>query len=231
MKTRATDAPGWKLDEVAHAGPEHLDAEYVARFDEKSPTDWSEDIRILRELGIGSESTVVDIGAGTGAFAEAIAPQVRRVVAVDISEPMVAAMRARGIEAVRAGLVSYEHLGDPPDAVYTRHALHHLPDFWKAVALDRIGRLLPQGGVLRLRDLVFDFEPGEADTVIASWLEQTNDDPRRGWTAKEIAEHIRGEFSTFTWLLEPMLDRAGFEIRDRQVDAARAHVAYTCVLR
>jgi SAM-dependent methyltransferase len=144
----------WQFDEVAHAGLEHLDTDYVAAYDTKSPTDWSEDVEALLEFGVGATSTVLDLGAGTGTFARAIAPSVARVVAVDVSEPMVAAMRARGLEAVCAGFLSYEHAGDPPDAVFTRNALHHLSDFWKAVALERIARLLRPGGALRLRDLV-----------------------------------------------------------------------------
>src|SRR3989442_11336867 len=63
----------------------HLDADYVAAYDEKSPTDWSEDVATLQALGIGPTSTVVDLGAGTGTFALAIAPHVARVVAVDVS--------------------------------------------------------------------------------------------------------------------------------------------------
>ncbi len=122
-------APTWELDELSHAGQEHLDATYVAGYDQKSPTDWSEDVAELRALGIGASSTVVDLGAGTGTFAEAIAPHVQRVIAVDVSELMVAKMRERGIEGVQAGFLTYEHRGDPPDAVMTRNALHHLPDF------------------------------------------------------------------------------------------------------
>jgi SAM-dependent methyltransferase len=155
------DAPGWQLDELAHAGGERLDATYVAAYDEKSPTDWSDEIQVLRALGIDATSTVVDLGAGTGTFAKAIAPHVARVVAVDVSEPMVAEMRARGVEAVHAGFLSYEHQGRLPDAVFTRNALHHLPDFWKAIALERVARLLQPGGVLRLRDLVYSFEQGK----------------------------------------------------------------------
>jgi SAM-dependent methyltransferase len=219
----------WQFDEVAHAGLEHLDAGYVAAYDTKSPTDWSEDVEVLLELGVGATSTVVDLGAGTGAFARAIAPSVERVVAVDVSEPMVAAMRARGLEAVCAGLLSYEHEGDPPDAVFTRNALHHLPDFWKAVALERIARMLRPGGVLRLRDLVYSFQPQEADEAIRSWLSAAPEDPAQGWTAAELAEHVREEHSTFTWLLEPMLERAGFTIRDRWLSPNRIYAAYTCI--
>jgi SAM-dependent methyltransferase len=223
------DLPDWRLDELAHAGREHLDAGYVATYEEKSPTDWSEDVSALGALGIGATSTVVDLGAGTGAFARAIAQHVARVVAVDVSEPMVAAMRASGIDAVRAGFLSYEHVGAPPDAVFTRNALHHLPDFWKAIALERIGRLIRPGGVLRLRDLVYSFEPSEAGTAITEWLAAAPDDPRAGWTAGELAEHVREEHSTFTWLLEPMLERAGFEIRDRSLSPTRTYAAYTCI--
>ncbi len=104
----------WQLDEPSHAGREHLDPAYVAGYDQKSPTDWSDDVATLQALGIGTSSTVVDLGAGTGTFAEAIGPHVRRVAAVDVSEPMVAKMRERGLEAVHAGLLTYEHQGDPP---------------------------------------------------------------------------------------------------------------------
>jgi SAM-dependent methyltransferase len=127
----------WLLDEVAYAGEWHLDPDYVAEYDEKSPTDWSEDVETLLSLGVGATSTVVDLGAGTGAFARAIAPHVARVVGVDVSEPMVAAMHERGVEAVRAGFLTYHHEGQAPDAVFTRNALHHLPDFWKVIALKR----------------------------------------------------------------------------------------------
>jgi predicted TPR repeat methyltransferase len=85
----------WKLDELAHAGAEHLDPGYIAAFDEKSPPNWSDDIAALQAFGIEAISTVVDFGAGTGSFAEALGPHVARVVGVDISEAMVAAMRAR----------------------------------------------------------------------------------------------------------------------------------------
>ena len=122
-----SEPSGWQFDEVAHAGAEHVDAGYVAAYDEKAAIDWGEEVATMLALGIGATSTVVDLGAGTGTFALAIAPHVARVVAVDVSEPMVAAMRARGVEAVRAGFLDYEHEGDAPDAVFTRNALTTCP--------------------------------------------------------------------------------------------------------
>ena len=53
------------------------------------------------------------------------------------------------------------------------------------------------------------------------------DDPARGWTATELAEHVRIEYSTYSWLFEPMLERTGFEILDRDY-AREAYGAYRC---
>src|SRR5215813_7693566 len=115
-------------------------------------------------------STVVDLGAGTGQFALAITPYVRQVIAVDVSAPMVARLRERGVEAVHAGFLTYEHSGDPADAVVTRNALHHLPDFWKAVALTRIAEMLSAEGVLVVKDLVFSFDPDEGKAAFEYWF-------------------------------------------------------------
>jgi hypothetical protein len=39
-------------------------------------------------------------------------------------------------------------------------------------------------------------------------------DVEADWLRAEFEEHVRDEHSTFSWLLEPMLHRAGFEIED-----------------
>jgi SAM-dependent methyltransferase len=221
-------AADWWLDEGAHAGSEHLDPEYVVAFDRKSPTDWSATVASLSELGVGSQSTVIDLGAGTGTFALAVSPHVGRVVAVDPSPAMVSVMRARGIEAVQGGFLTYEHDGDQADLVHSRNALHHLPDFWKAVALDRVARMLRHGGALVLVDLVYSFDPSDAETAIESWLQNAPTDPAQGWPAAELAQHVRAEHSTFSWLLEPILNRAGFEITDRSHSESRIYASYLC---
>lgn len=226
----------WMIDELAHAGPEHLDPGFVAGFDRKQGyPDPSEDLAVLREHGIGAASTVVDLGAGTGRFSLAVAGEVARVVAVDVSPAMQAVLRervARGgaanVECVRAGFLTYEHTGRLADAVFTRNALHQLPDFWKALALQRIAGLLRPGGVLRLHDLIFDFQPAEADTVLDAWLEGAAGDPALGYTRDDFAQHLRTEFSTFRWLFEPMLAVAGFAIVTAGFDG-QVYGTYTCV--
>ncbi len=83
--------------------------------------------------------------------------------------------------------------------------------------------------MLRLRDLVYSCEPGEVDRTIEAWLAGAADRPEDGWTRAELEVHLREEYSTFSWLLEPMLERAGFEIRGAEYSASQIYAAYVCV--
>ncbi len=215
----AGTVPGWLLDEVASAGRENLDAGHVSRYDAKEDGGAAAEVRFLRGLGLAPESVVVDLGAGTGQFTLAVAPACARVVAVDVSPVMLDALRAKvdaagldNVEVVQAGFLTYEHRGDPADLVYSRYALHHLPDFWKGVALARIHRTLRPGGLLRLWDVVYDFDPAEAEDRIEAWCATGNPPGAGGWSRAELEEHVRDEHSTFGWLLEEMVRRAGFTI-------------------
>jgi ubiquinone/menaquinone biosynthesis C-methylase UbiE len=231
--TDVSSPPAWYLDELAHAGPEHLDAAYVTGYTQKAGTDPGPEVQRLRELGLQTTSTLVDLGAGTGTFALAAAPVCREVVAVDVSPVMLEALRSeaeqRGIANIRcvqAGFLSYS--GGPADFVYTRHALHQIPDFWKAVALHRIARMLAPKGILRLRDLFFSCDLDELDGVVAEWLAGAAPDASQGWTRGEYETHLRDEYSTFTWLFEPMLHHAGFEILEASYSESRIYAEYTC---
>ncbi len=157
------------------------------------------------------------------------------MVAVDVSAAMlthtgIAARAARltNVECVRAGFLSYEHTGEPADAVFSRNALHQLPDFWKGIALARIKALLRPGGVLRLHDLVYDFGPDEAPEALEAWMAGAAQDPAAGYIRADFATHVRTEFGTYRWLLEPLIEAAGFEIADVEV-RGRIYAAYTCV--
>ena len=228
--------PSWFLDELAHAGSEHLDPGYVPVYDRKAETDPADDLDVLRDLGLNETHTLVDLGAGTGTFALAAAPLCRRVIVVDVSPVMLAQLRQRAaqlgienIECVQGGFLSYDHQGAPVDFVYSRHALHHLPDFWKAVALARIATMLKTGGILYLRDLVYSFEPGEAARIIETWLANAPEHSEQGWTRAELETHLREEYSTFSWLLEPMIEQAGFSIQRINHGVSRVHSAYACI--
>ncbi len=225
-------------DELAHAGPEHLDPGFVSGFDLKQGhPDPGPDLELLRSHGLSADSVVVDLGAGTGQFAVPAARHFGRVVAVEISPAMRDVLRERAaaeglatLECVRGGFLGYEHSGAPADAVFTRHALHQLPDFWKALALHRIAGILRPGGILRLHDLIYDFAPQDAESFLERWLANASRDSATAYTREDLAEHVRTEHSTFRWLFEPMLTAAGFEITDCSYSAS-VYASYTCVKR
>lgn len=219
---------GWRLDERAHAGPEHLEAGYVAGYDAKTQLDLEAALGLLRH-GLRPDTVLVDVGCGTGLLAVAAASEARRVVGVDPSPAMLEVARrcSDAVEWVEAGFLPNEHEGEPPQLVHSRNALHHLPDFWKGVALARLADLLSPGGVLVLSDLVYDFEPGEADLRIEDWLAGAAPTPAEGWTRDELETHIRDEHSTFAWLLEALLEHAGFETLERDVRAG-IYATYVC---
>lgn len=215
------DRPGWLLDKVRSAGRENLDVDHVLRYDVKEDAGAASEVALLRDWGLDEDSHVVEFGPGTGQFTLAVAPTCARVVAVDVSSAMLevlrtklARARVRNVDVVQAGFLTYEHHGRPADLVYSRYALHHLPDFWKAVALTRARRLLRPGGVLRLWDVVYSFDPGEAQERLEAWCATGHEDGGDGWSRAELEEHVRDEHSTFSWLLEPMIERAGFAIED-----------------
>lgn len=215
--------PPWLLDELATAGRENLDPDHVARYDDKEDADAMGEIALLLEHGLDERSAVVDLGAGTGQFALLAAAVCARVVAVDVSPLMLARLRAKleasglsNLEVVQAGFLTYDHRGRPADIVYSRWALHHLPDFWKAVALQRVRSFVRDGGVLRLSDVVYSFEPSEAEERIEAWCATVPATATAAgaseWIRADIEEHVRDEHSTYAWLLEPMIERSGFRI-------------------
>lgn len=227
----------WWLDELRHAGPEHLDPGFVAGYDRKQGhPDVEADLDVLREHGVLTEqATVVDLGTGTGRFALAAARHCGRVVAVDVSPAMLEHVRATAadlpaVEVVRAGFLTYRHDGPAADAVHSRHALHQLPDFWKGIALSRIAGFLRPGGVLRLHDLVYDCRPADAPALVERWMAGASTDPAAGYTAEDYATHVRTEFSTYRELLDRLIEAAGFQIADVRV-REQVYAAYTCIRR
>jgi ubiquinone/menaquinone biosynthesis C-methylase UbiE len=211
--------PAWWLDERATIGRENLDADHAARYDEKEDAGGPAEVAYLQSLGVGPGATVVDLGAGTGQFALAAAAAFGRVVAVDPSPVMRDRLRDRAAgltpppEIVDAGFLTYEHRGRPADVVYSRYALHHLPEAWKAVALRRIARMLRPGGMLRLWDVVYHFPVDEAEERFEAWCSSVPvSAPAGQWRRADIEDHVRDEHSTFSWLLEPMVEHAGFAV-------------------
>ena len=210
---------GWLLDELANAGRENLDAAHIERYDRKMDARAAEEVELLRGCGLDASSVVVELGCGTGQFALAVAAMCRRVVAVDVSPLMRERLRNKvddaaigNLEICDAGFLTYEHRDVPADIVYSRYALHHLPDFWKVVALRRVRAMLRPGGVFRLWDVVYGFDPAETAERVEAWCAPFGEAVEGDWARWELEEHVRDEHSTFTWLLELMFERTGFTV-------------------
>lgn len=213
--------PRWHLDEREPPGVDYRDPALAAAYDAQHARyrDFEREARgILEALRLGPADVVVELGAGTGALALPVARRCRHLHAVEPSP----AMRARLEEKVRAaglanlsahagGFLTYRHPGEPADAVYSVAALHHLPDFWKQLALRRAAELLRPGGRLWLFDVVFAFPPEEHARHLDAWVASIREKAGDAFAA-EAETHVREEFSTFEWVLTGMLERAGFRV-------------------
>ncbi|MDX9980146.1 MAG: class I SAM-dependent methyltransferase, partial [Lentisphaeria bacterium] len=101
--------------------------------------------------------------------------------------------------------------------IVSQLALHHLPDFWKFRALQRLATFLRPDGRLFLRDVVF---PGGLDDYDRHLAEFVGNLAAKGGEKMAVAtaRHIRDEYSTFDWVLEGMLERCGLRVIDRGGD-------------
>jgi len=218
---QASPEPAWQYDETRPCGA-NFNSAVVARaydtyhgrfrdFDRES-----EEIAGFLDLGAGD--TVIDMGCGTGAFAVHAAGRCGKVYAVDPSRAMLRRARKKAkqagpanIEFHQGGFLTYRHDAEPVDAAVSSLALHHLPDLWKRVGLIRMAEMLKASGRLYLRDVVFAFDVGEYESAIEKHIESMVD-----WIGPEMRHalevHISKEYSTCGWIIEGLLDRAGFQI-------------------
>lgn len=214
------DAPAWQYDETKFSGVDFSQMEEVAAYDSmhKKFRDYAkESEEVIRRLSLNSDSIVIDLGCGTGAFTLNAANKCRKIYAIDASAAMIEYCRRnaeqKGLTNIvfsHSGLLTYEHDGELADAAVCVAVLHHLPDFWKQVALRRCCGMLKPGGGLLLFDIVF---PSGSDLMqpIDEWLKATETmvDSR---LAQEGIIHVKSEFSTYDWIMEGLIRGSGFQI-------------------
>jgi len=222
-----TTRPDWFFDEMSHSGVDYNDPAQVEVYDRNHQRFRDYDKasqQIIDRLGLGPEHSVLDMGAGTGAFALYAARYCNAIYAVDVSEAMLAYCRQQAEQAGLAnivfchgGFLTYEHQAEPVDAVISTAVLHHLPDFWKLVGLRRVAAMLKPGGILYLFDVVFPSADENLELHLDAWVGSFEKDVGPEFAA-EVHTHIRDEYSTYDWIMEGLLTWAGFAIESAEYD-------------
>ena len=213
--------PNWMFDETKLVGVDYFDRNLVDQYDkehEKFRNFDEEAAQISHALGLSKESVLLDIGCGTGGLATHFSNICKHVYAVDSSPAMLNVLKSKiekqdifNITPIQAGLLSYEHVGKQVDAVVANICLHHLPDFWKQIVLNKLNSILKLGGKLFICDVVFDFNPTEYIDVINEWITEMRATAGNRM-ADETILHVKDEFSTWEWVMSGMLERASFHI-------------------
>lgn len=219
-----SEPPAWQYDEMRHIGKDFSDLAEVEAYDARNQRFRNveqENDRILAILGVRPEDVIIELGTGTGRFALQAAPRCAKVFAVDISRTMLAYAQTRAeaagianITFCHGGFLTYSHDAPPADAIVTSIAFHHLPDFWKGIALRRMSEMLKPGGQLFMSDVIFTPENLEAN--IESWLVKL--EAAAGPDVRtDAVRHIKNEHSTYDWIMDGLLERAGFEIKTKEI--------------
>ena len=170
----------------------------------------------LEMLGVKPGWRVADIGCGNGIFACEAALMGAEVDAIDISPAMLqlaklhALSRRAAIRTRSTGLLSFAYEPNSYDLIVSEFTLHHLPDFWKAVAMSRIYRALKPGATFYLRDIVYASMPDAVERDVEQWADY--EIKNHDFARESVVAHMRDEYSTFGWVMERMLTDVGFTL-------------------
>ena len=218
LSVSAPTLPPWVFTEFDPVGVDLDSAASVQAYDDNQGTTIAKDDELLDRLSVGEGTVLVDFGTGTGSLPVRAALRGAEAHAVDVSENMISFARqhaeanAVSLHHHHAGFLSYEHERGSVDVVTSRSALHQLPDTWKQAALNKVAAMLRPGGNFYLWDAMWSFEAKEVSTQLPAWISTMAKPPGEGFTKEMFETHVREEFSTFSWILEGMIERAGMVV-------------------
>ena len=212
--------PPWFYDEFKTLGVDYANIDVVRNFENRHQRfrNFTEEFeRVFKRTGLSPDNVVLDLGCGSGAFVIPAAKHCRQVYGADVSQSMLAllqekldAQNIKNVSLYNAGFLTFWEIKDRPkrfDFIFSSIALHHLPDFWKAVAIQRVADALNPEGIFYLYDVVFTFP-------IAQWREGTQRllDEMEYAAGHEATKHVSSEFSSFSWYLEEVFERVGLKV-------------------
>jgi ubiquinone/menaquinone biosynthesis C-methylase UbiE len=232
LDIQALQASDWYYDDMQHVGVDFADPVQVATYDARQRSTDQAAKALLQELELRPGQSFADFGCGTGVLACQAALLGCKVHAVDISSQMLSAtgrraelLGATGLHLQQAGYLSFKLDAESLDCATTQYALHHLNDFWKLVALQRIHAALKPGATFMLRDVVYSCHVSELKETVDAWLRWMQEE--RGYSRKENVTHVRDEHSTFSWVMEGLLERAGFRLQQARYSRG-VYATYIC---
>ena len=205
-------ARDWYYNERRQIGLDSAVASIYDRHDDS-------DIRAraaLTMLGVQPGWRVADIGCGNGVLACEAALMGAEVDAIDISPAMLALAKIQArdrkvaIRTQSAGLLSFAYQPNSYDLIVSEFTLHHLPDFWKAVALSRIYAALKPGAISICAISCSSACPTAPSATSSSGPISTSRTTIS--TRDSVVTHMRDEYSTFGWVIERMLTDVGFTL-------------------
>jgi len=214
--------PKWRFDEFQQVGRDYTSVEEVRVYDEthaRFRDMVAEANRALDRMKATAGQVVLDMGSGTGVFALEASKRKLIVHAADVSKTMIsyAKERTRGFHIVfhHAGFLTINLPGGSVDLITTTYAFHHLPDYWKGIALARMNKMLKRGGLLYLRDVIIEEKDSleNIEKLIARQEELGGD-----FLREDAEGHFRDEHSTYDWVVEGLLERAGFTIESKEFE-------------
>lgn len=192
---------------------------------------------VLAQAGGGADMVALDMGAGTGQVTIPLAETCGRVLAVDVSAPLLqrlsekAAERGvRNIELLTQPLESFDLPEASLDLVVSNYTLHHLRDPDKQRLMQRAHAWLRPGGRIVIGDMMFGRGVASEDrAIIASKMAVLLRRGPAGWwrllkNAARFSFRVREKpLTPGAW--EALAQRAGFT----DVSVVRV-VSEACVL-
>ncbi len=214
-------------------GTDYTDPCKVMEYDAKmlSFRDYARESGLIKQvLDLKAHQTVVEIGCGTGGLTIHLARCCNRLYGLDVSKTMLDYARKKAEDAnvknitfQQGGFLTHGREDASVDAVVTNAALHHLPDFWKMAALLKINRMMKAEGRLFLGDVIFSYPPEQYKERSLDWIVQMGEKTGNG---DEARTHLKEEYSTFSWIMESILEHAGFDWK--RVGGDEYYALYLC---
>lgn len=132
--------------------------EYARVLNDPQRESWQRPHEVVKALGLRSDETIADLGAGTGYFARRFAPHVAKVYAIDIDEKLLKIAKdgaPPNLETILAAPDDPRLPEGSVDTIFICDTLHHIAN--RAAYYPKLKKALKPGG--RIVNIDFHKKP------------------------------------------------------------------------